>query len=111
MFSLNVYSFTLIVVKKPILSAPFPFQDVYKPERKYKRHDADKLSDEESRVQSTLLEYGRYKVVFIELELVDSIACPQNQIGKEVQSTLVSSTSVISNNRLSRKENLILVLT
>lgn len=35
------------------------FQGAYKPERKYRRHDADKLRDEESRVQSTLLEYGR----------------------------------------------------
>ena len=35
------------------------FQSAYKPERKYKRHDIDKLRDEESRVQSTLLEYGR----------------------------------------------------
>ncbi|KAL3831574.1 hypothetical protein ACJMK2_023312 [Sinanodonta woodiana] len=34
-------------------------KNVYKPERKYKRHEADKLKDEESRVQSTLLEYGR----------------------------------------------------
>ena len=34
-------------------------QDVYKPQRKYRRHDADKLTDEETCVQSTLLEYGR----------------------------------------------------
>ncbi|KAG5833594.1 hypothetical protein ANANG_G00277550 [Anguilla anguilla] len=34
--------------------------DVYKPERKYKRQaDAGELTDEESRVHSTLLEYGR----------------------------------------------------
>ncbi|KAJ8415239.1 hypothetical protein AAFF_G00009370 [Aldrovandia affinis] len=34
--------------------------DVYKPQRKYKRQvDAGKLIDEESRVHSTLLEYGR----------------------------------------------------
>ena len=75
--------------EKTILSVPLSFEDVYKPERKYKRHDADKLSDEESRVQSTLLEYGRYKVVIIKLELIDPIACPQNQKGKEVQSTLI----------------------
>ena len=43
-----------------VLSTRVCFQDAYKPERKYKRHDADKLNDEESRVQSTLLEYGRY---------------------------------------------------
>ena len=30
---------------------------------------------------------------------------------KEIQSTLVISTSIISNNRLSRRENLVLVLT
>uniref|UniRef100_A0A3B4AG00 Coiled-coil domain-containing protein 93 n=1 Tax=Periophthalmus magnuspinnatus TaxID=409849 RepID=A0A3B4AG00_9GOBI len=34
--------------------------DVYKPQRKYRRQrDAADLTDEESRVQSTLLEYGR----------------------------------------------------
>ncbi|KAM4626437.1 coiled-coil domain-containing protein 93 [Discoglossus pictus] len=34
--------------------------DVYKPRRKYKRHnDGAELTDEESRVHSTLLEYGR----------------------------------------------------
>ncbi|XP_061083221.1 coiled-coil domain-containing protein 93 isoform X2 [Conger conger] len=34
--------------------------DVYKPERKYKRQaDAGELTDEESQVHSTLLEYGR----------------------------------------------------
>lgn len=36
------------------------FQEVYKPQRKYRRQkDAAELQDEESRVQSTLLEYGR----------------------------------------------------
>ncbi|XP_033762120.1 coiled-coil domain-containing protein 93-like isoform X1 [Pecten maximus] len=34
-------------------------KDVYKPQRRYRRQDADKLRDEESRVHSTLLEYGR----------------------------------------------------
>ncbi|XP_070210821.1 coiled-coil domain-containing protein 93-like isoform X2 [Littorina saxatilis] len=34
-------------------------KDTYKPQRRYKRHDADKLRDEETRVHSTLLEYGR----------------------------------------------------
>ncbi|KAM4698237.1 coiled-coil domain-containing protein 93 isoform 2-T2 [Rhinophrynus dorsalis] len=34
--------------------------DVYRPRRKYKRHgDSSDLTDEESRVHSTLLEYGR----------------------------------------------------
>lgn len=36
------------------------FQEVYKPQRKYKRQrNAEELLDEESRVHSTLLEYGR----------------------------------------------------
>uniref|UniRef100_A0A1A8EPP6 Coiled-coil domain-containing protein 93 n=1 Tax=Nothobranchius korthausae TaxID=1143690 RepID=A0A1A8EPP6_9TELE len=35
-------------------------QDVYKPQRKYRRQrDAQQLQDEDSRVHSTLLEYGR----------------------------------------------------
>ncbi|XP_074658832.1 coiled-coil domain-containing protein 93-like isoform X2 [Tubulanus polymorphus] len=34
-------------------------KEVYKPTRKYKRQDADKISNESIRVQSTLLEYGR----------------------------------------------------
>ncbi|KAL5006597.1 hypothetical protein ScPMuIL_015403 [Solemya velum] len=34
-------------------------KEAYKPQRRYKRHDADKLTDEESQVHSTLLEYGR----------------------------------------------------
>uniref|UniRef100_A0A3Q4MYC1 Coiled-coil domain-containing protein 93 n=1 Tax=Neolamprologus brichardi TaxID=32507 RepID=A0A3Q4MYC1_NEOBR len=36
-------------------------EEVYKPQRKYRRHrNAEELLDEESRVHSTLLEYGRY---------------------------------------------------
>lgn len=35
-------------------------QDVYKPQRKYKRQAGpEKLADEESKVHATLLEYGR----------------------------------------------------
>ena len=34
-----------------------------------------------------------------------------SKVGIVIQSTLVISTSVISNNRLSRRENLVLVLT
>ncbi|CAH1789545.1 unnamed protein product [Owenia fusiformis] len=34
-------------------------KDVYKPQRKYKRHDMHKIKDEATRVQTTLLEYGR----------------------------------------------------
>lgn len=38
-------------------------QDAYKPRRKYRRQrGAEELPDEESRVHSTLLEYGRYRV-------------------------------------------------
>ena len=34
-------------------------KDAYKPQRRYKRHDASSIHDEETRVHSTLLEYGR----------------------------------------------------
>ena len=34
-------------------------KSVYRPQRKYKRHDAESLLEEEARVHSTLLEYGR----------------------------------------------------
>lgn len=34
-------------------------KDVYRPQRKYRRTETHKLKDEESRIQSTLLEYGR----------------------------------------------------
>ncbi|KAK3108073.1 hypothetical protein FSP39_000687 [Pinctada imbricata] len=34
-------------------------KDVYKPQRRYKRQNVDQLRDEETRVHSTLLEYGR----------------------------------------------------
>ncbi|XP_071811815.1 coiled-coil domain-containing protein 93-like isoform X2 [Apostichopus japonicus] len=34
-------------------------KDVYRPQRKYRRAETHKLKDEESRIQSTLLEYGR----------------------------------------------------
>ncbi|XP_052794983.1 coiled-coil domain-containing protein 93-like isoform X1 [Mya arenaria] len=48
-----------LAVKDKAIGTVSNVKDVYKPERKYRRHDADKLRDEESRVQSTLLEYGR----------------------------------------------------
>ncbi|NXP79771.1 CCD93 protein, partial [Ramphastos sulfuratus] len=42
--------------------------EVYKPQRKYKRQKgAEELLDEESKVHSTLLEYGRGKTSFIRL--------------------------------------------
>uniref|UniRef100_A0AAY4EUY6 Coiled-coil domain-containing protein 93 n=1 Tax=Denticeps clupeoides TaxID=299321 RepID=A0AAY4EUY6_9TELE len=45
------------------------FEDVYKPQRKYKRQaDAGELLDEESRVHSTLLEYGRWVPVSASLQ-------------------------------------------
>ncbi|XP_022080112.1 coiled-coil domain-containing protein 93-like [Acanthaster planci] len=34
-------------------------KDVYKPQRRYRRADAHRMKEEEMRVQSTLLEYGR----------------------------------------------------
>ncbi len=34
-------------------------KDTYRPQRHYKRHDAASIGDEETRVHSTLLEYGR----------------------------------------------------
>lgn len=40
-------------------------QEVYKPQRKYKRQKgAEELLDEESKVHATLLEYGRWKISF-----------------------------------------------
>ena len=36
---------------------------MYKPQRRYKRQNVDQLRDEETRVHSTLLEYGRYSMV------------------------------------------------
>ena len=39
------------------------------------------------------------------------LACENAKVHVHIQSTLVISTSVISNNRLSRRENLVLVLT
>ncbi|XP_028820299.1 coiled-coil domain-containing protein 93 isoform X2 [Denticeps clupeoides] len=43
-----------------VVKAILDVSDVYKPQRKYKRQaDAGELLDEESRVHSTLLEYGR----------------------------------------------------
>ncbi|XP_067371902.1 coiled-coil domain-containing protein 93 isoform X2 [Channa argus] len=46
--------------KDKAVSAVLDVQEVYKPQRKYRRQkDAGELLDEESRVHSTLLEYGR----------------------------------------------------
>lgn len=36
----------------------------YQPRRRFRRHDALKLKDEVTRVQSTLLEYGRFRLTF-----------------------------------------------
>ncbi|PVD30507.1 hypothetical protein C0Q70_09774 [Pomacea canaliculata] len=46
-------------VKSKAVTTVNSVKDVYRPQRRYKRHDADKLYDEETRVHSTLLEYGR----------------------------------------------------
>ncbi|XP_052795067.1 coiled-coil domain-containing protein 93-like isoform X2 [Mya arenaria] len=54
-----VQDVAFLAVKDKAIGTVSNVKDVYKPERKYRRHDADKLRDEESRVQSTLLEYGR----------------------------------------------------
>jgi len=46
--------------RKPhIFYVLFVLQAAYRPQRKYRRQDADKLDGEEMRVQSTLLEYGQ----------------------------------------------------
>uniref|UniRef100_A0AAQ5XWE5 Coiled-coil domain-containing protein 93 n=1 Tax=Amphiprion ocellaris TaxID=80972 RepID=A0AAQ5XWE5_AMPOC len=51
--------------------------DMYKPQRKYRRQwDTEELLDEESRVHSTLLEYGRIKT------LMTSMAAMANEEGK-----------------------------
>ncbi|KAJ8313751.1 hypothetical protein KUTeg_008312 [Tegillarca granosa] len=46
-------------VKDKALKTVGDVKETYKPQRRYKRHDTDKLKDEESKVHSTLLEYGR----------------------------------------------------
>lgn len=55
-------------IHKSLLQALNPFtllQEVYKPQRKYKRQKgAEELLDEESKVHATLLEYGRWKDAF-----------------------------------------------
>uniref|UniRef100_A0A669CE05 Coiled-coil domain-containing protein 93 n=1 Tax=Oreochromis niloticus TaxID=8128 RepID=A0A669CE05_ORENI len=49
--------------------------EVYKPQRKYRRHrNAEELLDEESRVHSTLLEYGR-RYGFSKQSKQDKVAC------------------------------------
>ncbi|XP_005089338.2 coiled-coil domain-containing protein 93 [Aplysia californica] len=46
-------------VKDNATTTVLDVKDAYRPQRRYRRHDADSLTDEEMRVQSTLLEYGR----------------------------------------------------
>ncbi|XP_071102764.1 coiled-coil domain-containing protein 93-like isoform X1 [Haliotis cracherodii] len=46
-------------VKPRALSTVGSVKDAYKPQRQYRRSDTAKLRDEETRVHSTLLEYGR----------------------------------------------------
>ncbi|XP_041365709.1 coiled-coil domain-containing protein 93-like [Gigantopelta aegis] len=45
--------------KPKAISSVSAVKDAYKPRRRYRRQDAEKLKDEETRVHSTLLEYGR----------------------------------------------------
>ncbi|BFZ01216.1 hypothetical protein BsWGS_04255 [Bradybaena similaris] len=61
------------VMKGRALDTVSNVKDVYRPQRRYRRHDADKLKDEETRVQSTLLEYGRqYGVTRVDKDEKDS---------------------------------------
>uniref|UniRef100_A0A2I3SH59 Coiled-coil domain-containing protein 93 n=1 Tax=Pan troglodytes TaxID=9598 RepID=A0A2I3SH59_PANTR len=47
--------------KEKAIKTVVDLSEVYKPRRKYKRHQgAEELLDEESRIHATLLEYGRY---------------------------------------------------
>lgn len=46
--------------KPQSIEAATAIKNIYHPTRKYRRHDASKLADEATRVQSTLLEYGRH---------------------------------------------------
>ena len=48
-----------MVIKDKAIKAVRDIKDTYKPQRRYKRHDAGSIQDEETRVHSTLLEYGR----------------------------------------------------
>ncbi|XP_071955129.1 coiled-coil domain-containing protein 93-like [Antedon mediterranea] len=45
--------------KENAIETVLTMTDVYKPQRRYRRSDIKRLTDEELRVQSTLLEYGR----------------------------------------------------
>ncbi len=55
------------IVKEKAIVAMADVNDAYKPQRRYKRHDASSIPDEETRVHSTLLEYGRY-VMMLKLD-------------------------------------------
>ncbi len=48
-----------VAVKDKAVGAVRDVKEEYKPQRRYKRHDASSITDEETRVHSTLLEYGR----------------------------------------------------
>jgi hypothetical protein len=47
-------------LKPKAIDAVTAVKSTYRPSRKYRRHDVSKILDEETRVQTTLLEYGRY---------------------------------------------------
>ncbi|XP_056007857.1 coiled-coil domain-containing protein 93-like isoform X2 [Ostrea edulis] len=46
-------------LKDTAMASVADVKDVYKPQRRYKRQNVEQLRDEETRVHSTLLEYGR----------------------------------------------------
>uniref|UniRef100_A0A7N6BXE7 Coiled-coil domain-containing protein 93 n=1 Tax=Anabas testudineus TaxID=64144 RepID=A0A7N6BXE7_ANATE len=66
--------------KDKAVQAVLDVLEVYKPQRKYRRQrNAEELLDEESRVHSTLLEYGRYDFtshVTLELCVCVNLAAP-----------------------------------
>lgn len=62
MIHITLYNNSSFILTKPIqaLNSVAVLQEVYKPQRKYKRQKgAEELLDEESKVHATLLEYGR----------------------------------------------------
>lgn len=53
-----------MATKDKAIGAVTDIKETYKPQRRYKRHDASSIQDEETRVHSTLLEYGRYTITY-----------------------------------------------
>jgi hypothetical protein len=71
-FSLIVYLYATGSVSHII------FQEVYRPQRHFRRKDAPP-EEEESRVQSTLLEYGYKQIVATPVLSAESVSCVQCQ--------------------------------